>query len=424
MRSTWPSASAKSATVRQSIIRHAFRYFMGRNEFLSDSKTLIDADRPTSRAAAASMRSSSRSSLPIPSSTANPSKTRPMNSRRDFLKTSVLGAGAMALAPSFNQLFAAPAARQRVSQALHLHPQIQRRSARWKSRSSTFSAKDKALDEKKQPLEVDLDKHELPMWLRGLDEHKENMTILQGLSAKMSENGHYSFSSVMGCFKSNRNTLSAHQAHDHRFRTGQTVSLALRPRRAVLRRRPHRHRLRLLRPGPQTRNYCYADPDTARNELFKSVLNPGRREFRQRHAHLPAEQGRPARQRHSQGYEKQAPGSAHRLDRSDPRAQHEAHQDFRLPREAPARNSTRPCQRRPRRQHAREAGGHDRRPHRRPHSRPDQRGDLHDRRPRHARSPACPETKPTASASTRSATTRPSAAFPPGRPASRSASAT
>ncbi len=36
---------AKSARVRQSIIRHAFRYFMGRNEVLSDSKTLIDAEQ-------------------------------------------------------------------------------------------------------------------------------------------------------------------------------------------------------------------------------------------------------------------------------------------------------------------------------------------------------------------------------------------
>ena len=36
---------AKSRRVRQSIIRHAFRYFMGRNEFLSDSKTLIDAEQ-------------------------------------------------------------------------------------------------------------------------------------------------------------------------------------------------------------------------------------------------------------------------------------------------------------------------------------------------------------------------------------------
>lgn len=36
---------AKSSKVRQSIIRHAFRYFMGCNETLSDSKTLIDADQ-------------------------------------------------------------------------------------------------------------------------------------------------------------------------------------------------------------------------------------------------------------------------------------------------------------------------------------------------------------------------------------------
>ena len=36
---------ARSARVRQSFIRHAFRYFMGRNELLSDSQTLIQADR-------------------------------------------------------------------------------------------------------------------------------------------------------------------------------------------------------------------------------------------------------------------------------------------------------------------------------------------------------------------------------------------
>ncbi len=35
----------KSTKVRQSIIRHAFRYFLGRNEVLSDSKTLMDADQ-------------------------------------------------------------------------------------------------------------------------------------------------------------------------------------------------------------------------------------------------------------------------------------------------------------------------------------------------------------------------------------------
>ncbi len=35
---------AKSNRVRQSIIRHAFRYYLGRNEVLSDSETLMDAD--------------------------------------------------------------------------------------------------------------------------------------------------------------------------------------------------------------------------------------------------------------------------------------------------------------------------------------------------------------------------------------------
>ncbi len=35
---------AQSKRVRQSIVRHTFRYFMGRNEMLSDSQTLIDAD--------------------------------------------------------------------------------------------------------------------------------------------------------------------------------------------------------------------------------------------------------------------------------------------------------------------------------------------------------------------------------------------
>ncbi|MFK7767934.1 MAG: DUF1588 domain-containing protein [Mariniblastus sp.] len=38
------SRLSNSERVRQSIIRHAFRFFMGRNEMLSDSQTLMDAD--------------------------------------------------------------------------------------------------------------------------------------------------------------------------------------------------------------------------------------------------------------------------------------------------------------------------------------------------------------------------------------------
>ena len=130
-----------------------------------------------------------------------------MNRRRDFLKTSALGAGAMALAPSFNQLFAASTGTGVPKRFIFIRKSSGIRPSEIALRD--FSDRDKTLDEKKEPLMVDLEKHELPKWLRGLDAHKEHMTILQGLSAKMSENVHYSFSSVMGCFKSNRNTLSA-----------------------------------------------------------------------------------------------------------------------------------------------------------------------------------------------------------------------
>jgi hypothetical protein len=193
-------------------------------------------------------------------------------SRKDFLKTSALGAGAMALAPSFNQLFAAPTGIGVPKRFIFIRKSSGIRPLEIALRD--FSDSDKALDEKKQPVEVDLDKHELPKWLRGLDAHKEHMTILQGLSAKMSENVHWSFSSVMGCFKSNRNSLSAIKRTTIDFELAKLfpspfghVELSFAGGRTGI-------VAGYSAPAPQTRNYCYADPETARNELFKSVLNP------------------------------------------------------------------------------------------------------------------------------------------------------
>lgn len=195
-----------------------------------------------------------------------------MLNRKEFLQSSALGLGALALAPSFNQVFAAPNAKAAPKRFIFIRKSSGIRPLEIALRD--FSDADKARDEKKQPFEADLHKHELPKWLRGLDAYKDHMTILQGLSAKMSENVHWSFSSVMGCFKSNRNTLSAIK------RT--TIDFEL----AKLFPSPFGHvelsfaggRTGIVdgysAPAPQTRNYCYADPETARSELFKSVLNP------------------------------------------------------------------------------------------------------------------------------------------------------
>ena len=192
-----------------------------------------------------------------------------MTTRRDFLKSSALGTGALAMPAG---LFAEPNLANVPKRFIFIRKSSGIRPD--EIALPDFSDKDKALDEKKEPLEVDLDKHELPKWLRGLDAHKEHMTILQGLSAKMSENVHWSFSSVMGCFKSNRNTLSAIKRATIDFEIAKLfpspfghVELSFAGGRTGI-------VDGYSAPAPQTRNYCYADPDTARSELFKSVLNP------------------------------------------------------------------------------------------------------------------------------------------------------
>ena len=192
-----------------------------------------------------------------------------MITRRDFLKSSAMGTGALAMPAG---LFAEPSQGNIPKRFIFIRKSSGIRPNEIALRD--FSEKDKALDEKKEPVEVDLDKHELPKWLRGLDAHKEHMTILQGLSAKMSENVHWSFSSVMGCFKSNRNTLSAIKRTTIDFEMAKLfpspfghVELSFAGGRTGI-------VDGYSAPAPQTRNYCYADPDTARRELFKSVLNP------------------------------------------------------------------------------------------------------------------------------------------------------
>jgi hypothetical protein len=142
----------------------------------------------------------------------------------------------------------------------------------------SFSSEQQKMHAEKQAFEVDLDKHELPEWLRGLESHKENMTILNGISMSVSGGGHYSFSGCMGAYKAGRDVLSNIKWATVDFELAKLfpspfghveMSLAT----------PHGREFRTgivsgySAPGAQQRNYCYADPMTAYNELFKSVTN-------------------------------------------------------------------------------------------------------------------------------------------------------
>jgi hypothetical protein len=142
----------------------------------------------------------------------------------------------------------------------------------------TFTEEQKNLDKRREAFEVNLDQHELPSWLNPIAKHKANLSILQGLSCKMSENGHWSYSSVMGAFKSGRNSLSGIKRATIDFEMAKLFPSPFGHVELSLTGNYSSFRTGIVSgysaPGPHQRNYCYADPQTAYNELFKSVLNP------------------------------------------------------------------------------------------------------------------------------------------------------
>lgn len=199
-----------------------------------------------------------------------------MLNRRQFLKTSAVAAGAAALVGTQQSVFAGPEAKGAPRRFIFI------RFANGQRPNElvplTFSEQEKAADAKKTAMEADLTRHELPEWMRVLDPHKKDLTILQGLSCKMSENGHYSYSSVMGCYKSNRNSISGIKRATIDFEMARLFPSPFGHVELSLTGDYNSFRTGIVSgysaPGPYQRNYCYADPQTAYDELFKSVIDP------------------------------------------------------------------------------------------------------------------------------------------------------
>ena len=197
-----------------------------------------------------------------------------MNSRRNFLKTGLLGAGSLALVP---QLMAtATPNKKHPTRFIFLHkgngllPES--------LVPPTFDDKQQEAERKKESLSVDLDNHDLASWMSPLTDHKENLTILQGLSGKMCTTGHHTWCSSLGVFKANERLSSIKWA---------TVDFEL----ANLFPSPFGHIELACFPGgggnsrgningiekgfsargPQQPNYAFGSPKVAVQELFKSV---------------------------------------------------------------------------------------------------------------------------------------------------------
>ena len=196
-----------------------------------------------------------------------------MSTRREFVKTGLLGATSMALQPG--SAFAAAESKPPMRfifmhKGNGLFPSVMV--------PPTLSDKESELEQRKQPLELDLDKHDLPEWMGALSNHKDSLTILQGLSGKMCTTGHHTWCSSLGVYKANERLSSIKWA---------TVDFEL----AKLFPSPFEHIELACFPdgggnprgnidgiekgfsarGPQQPNYAFGSPKIAMQELFKSV---------------------------------------------------------------------------------------------------------------------------------------------------------
>ncbi len=199
--------------------------------------------------------------------------------RREFIRATAMGTASLALMPAFNHLLAAPI--EGAAGFPHRFIFIRKSNGNVPRYCTlpSFSAEERKMDDQKQAFEVALDKHELPDWLRVLEGHKENMTVLHGISMAVSGGGHYSFSGCMGAYKAGRNVLSGIKRTTVDFELARLfpspfghveVSLAAAGAGTTFR---NGIVSGFSAPAAHQRNYCYADPQTAYDELFKSVTN-------------------------------------------------------------------------------------------------------------------------------------------------------
>lgn len=199
-----------------------------------------------------------------------------MNTRREFLKTAAWGASAALLSPYGSPAFAAADGDRPPMRFIFMHKGNGLFPSVMVPPSLSKHEMDK--ENKKESLEVSLDKHDLPEWMNPLNNHKEHLTILQGLSGRMCTNGHHSWQSCLGVYAATERLSSIKWA---------TVDFEL----AKLFPSPLEHIELACFPndggnargningiekgfsarGAQQPNYAFGSPKVAIDELFKSV---------------------------------------------------------------------------------------------------------------------------------------------------------
>ncbi len=195
-----------------------------------------------------------------------------MTTRRDFLKTTVAGAGALALGSTL-PLYAAE----------HTGASFPKRFVFIRKNNGTrpfeyalptFTDSDKSKEEAKQAFEVALDKHDLPVELQALEPYKKHLTILQGMSCKMNNVTHDTWHSVMALCNAMGGALHLLKRRSIDFELAALFPSPLGHVELSFAKDRYGIVPGYCVPAPHQTNFCYADPITAYENLFKCVLSP------------------------------------------------------------------------------------------------------------------------------------------------------
>ena len=122
-----------------------------------------------------------------------------MQTRRDFLRNtaSALGLAAMSATP---RLSATTGGTRPTPRFIFLR----KSNGTFPSElvPPSLSEADKTKEQNMEALDLDLDGHDLPAWMEPIAKHKNDLTILQGLSAKMCTMGHSTYQSPLAVSRS------------------------------------------------------------------------------------------------------------------------------------------------------------------------------------------------------------------------------
>jgi hypothetical protein len=133
-----------------------------------------------------------------------------MTDRRDFIRNAFLALGGLSLPGALPRVSASQFAPRPGGIAPMRFIFIHKGNGLYPSFlvPPTFSPEEMEKEKRREAFTVDLAKHSLPDWMGPLEAHKDNLTLLQGLSGKMCTVGHHSWCSSLGVFKANERLSS------------------------------------------------------------------------------------------------------------------------------------------------------------------------------------------------------------------------